>query len=56
MKYNSRIQDQNFVLRFKAPPSNPYFQSTPSSEAEFQVDPSNNLAAVYYEDSVYKSV
>lgn len=55
--YNSSIQGLNASVNFDPLLSNsPYFQWTPSCSANFTVDPNNNLAAEYYDDSTYSSV
>jgi hypothetical protein len=55
--YNSTIQGENATLLFNPIASNsPLFASTPPSQIDFAVDPDNNIAAVYYDNTTYSNV
>jgi cysteine-rich repeat protein len=56
VNYTSTIQFTEANLTFSPSINNLEFFATPSTVAPFTVDPNNNLAAVYYEEGVYKGV
>lgn len=55
-EYASSIQSLLANLTFTPSASSSFFFATPDSITPFAVDPNNNLAAVYYDDTVYDSV
>ncbi len=57
VNYNQRIQGKNATLFLNTnASSSPLFFATPGSSSNFLVDPNNNLAAEYYDQSVYDRV
>lgn len=54
--YTTTIQALPANLTFAPSTSGSFFFATPDSITPFTVDPSNNLAAVYYDDEVYSQV
>lgn len=55
--YNDSIQGEDVLVTFNPLASNnPYFLYTPPSQVDFEIDPTNNQAANYYDESTYNQV
>lgn len=55
-QYNSSIQGRKVSLVFSPSDTQGMFFATPNSSLGFSVEPTNNLAADYYDDGVYSTM
>lgn len=55
-QYNSSIQGKNVSLTFDASLVSSQFSGTTSYNMNFTVDPSNNVPAIFYQDTAYQGV